>query len=232
MSEEIDAVLFDAGGTLIDLSPSKAEVFKRVLGESGFDAPLEKVATLVAEAERKFDEHASELDGIDEGGFWQEYDKFVMDRLGYKGDWLRFSKDLSKEFERVIPQVESWAEYPDARPLLDELRERKFKLGVISNATDLVEKVLSNLRLTEYFDLIVVSDKVGVRKPNERIFLIAADKARVRPNRILYIGDRLAIDVLGAKRAGMNAVLLDRMNVYRDVDCLRIKSLSALRRYL
>ena len=232
MSEEIDAVMFDAGGTLIDLKPSKAEVFQRVLRESGFDAPLEKVAMLVAVAERKFDERASKLGGIDEGGFWEEYDKFIMDGVGFNGDWTRFSRDLTNEFRRVIPEVESWAEYPDARPLLEDLREREFRLGVITNATDLVEKVLDNLHLTDYFDPIVVSDKVGVRKPSERIFLIAADKARVRPNRILYIGDRLEIDVLGAKRAGMNAVLLDRMNAYRDVDCLRIRSLSALRRFL
>jgi putative hydrolase of the HAD superfamily len=232
MTEEIDAVMFDAGGTLFDLKPSKAEVFHKVLRENGFDAPLESVDKLIAKAERRFDEYAAAQDGINEGGFWEEYDGFVLDGLGYSGSRAEFSKGLSCEFEMMIPKLESWVEYPDSRPLLEDLRERQFRLGIISNATDLVEKVLDNLRLTEYFDSIVISDKVGVRKPKERIFLIAAERIRARPNRILYVGDRLAIDVLGAKRAGMNAVLLDRMNVYRDVDCLRIKSLSALRRFL
>lgn len=232
MSEEIDAVMFDAGGTLFDLKPTKEEVFHRVLSEKGFKVPFGLVAKTVAEAERKFDGQAAVLDGINEGPFWTRYDRFVLDRLGYKGELAEFAKDLSSEFEKLLHRVESWAEYPDARPLLEDLRDRDFRLGVISNATDLVEKVLINLDLARYFDPIVISDKVGVRKPNERIFLMAAEMIGARPNRILYIGDKLAIDVLGASRAGLNAVLLDRMNVYANVNCLRIRSLSALRRFL
>jgi putative hydrolase of the HAD superfamily len=232
MSEEIDAIMFDAGGTLFDLKPSKEEVFRKVLNEKGFKASLEKVIRTVAEAERKFDGQAAVLDGVNEGPFWKRYDRFVLDRLGFTGDLEEFSKDLTSEFEKLLHKVDSWAEYPDARPLLEDLKDRDFRLGVISNATDLVAKVLDRLDLARFFDPIVISDNVGVRKPNERIFLMAAEMIGARPNRILYIGDKLAIDVLGASRAGLNAVLLDRMNVYANVNCLRIKSLSALRRYL
>ena len=96
----------------------------------------------------------------------------------------------------------------------------------------MVEKVLKNLHLIGYFDAVAISDRIGVRKPNERIFLVAAEMIKARPNRIIYIGDRLEIDVQGAKRAGMNAILLDRMNIYSDAECLRVKSLNALRRFL
>lgn len=232
MSEEIDAVLFDAGGTLFDLKPTKEEVLHSLLKKRGFEVPLEKVTRLLAKAERRFDEKAAALDGINEGAFWKEYDKFVLEQLQYKGDFKEFSDKLSAEFEKMIPQVNSWAEYPDARPLLDDLKDRKFRLGVVSNATDLVRRVLDNLDLTKYFETIVVSAEVGVRKPHERIFKIAADRVRSPPNRVIYIGDRFAIDVLGAKRAGMNAILLDRFGAYTDLRVLRVKSLSALRRYL
>ena len=232
MSEEIDAFLFDAGGTLFDLKPTKEEVFQRLFGAHGFDVPMEKLSAVLGTAERRFDEQASTLNGVSEEPFWKQYDKFVLDGVGYKGDLESFSKEVSTEFDKLIPEVKSWAEYPDARPLLDDLLDREFRLGIVSNATDLVRKVLDNLELTKYFQSIVVSEEVGVRKPDPRIFHLASKEIKAPPNRAVYIGDRFTIDVVGAKRAGMNAILLDRSDSYSDVNCLKIRSLSALRRYL
>jgi putative hydrolase of the HAD superfamily len=233
MSEEFDAILFDAGGTLFDLQPTREEVFQRLFSSHGFDVPMEKLTAVLSKAERRFDDHAAKLNGVSEEPFWKQYDKYVLDGVGYTGDLESFSKEVSSEFDKLIPDVKSWAEYPDARPLLDDLVDRKFGLGVVSNATDLVRRVLDNLGLTRYFQSIVVSEEVGVRKPDPRIFHIAAKEIRTAPNRAIYIGDRLAIDVIGAKRAGMNAILLDRYGAYADFsNCLKVKSLSALRRYL
>jgi REG-2-like HAD superfamily hydrolase len=232
MSEEIDTIMFDVGGTLVDLSPPKEEVFRRVLAKNGFDAPLVDVASAVAKAEKKFDGEGAVVDGMNESPFWKRYDKFVVDRLGFKVDIEALSRELSAEFLKVLDKTESWAEYPDVRPLLEDLTKRDFKLGIISNATDLVDRVLDHLGLAKYFDPIIVSYAVGARKPDRRIFQIAAEKVHSPPNRMLYIGDKLSVDVMGASNAGMNAVLLDRMNVYGDARCLRIRSLSALRTYL
>jgi putative hydrolase of the HAD superfamily len=232
MSEEIDAFLFDAGGTLFDLKPTREEVFQKLLRARGFDVPIDKLISVLASAERRFDEQTATLNGVSEEPFWKQYDKFVLDALGYTSDLELFSKEVSQEFDKLIPEVKSWAEYPDARPLLDVLTQRGFRLGIVSNATDLVRKVLDNLELTSYFHSIVVSEEVGVRKPDPKIFHMAAKELRTPPNRAIYIGDRFTIDVIGAKRAGMNAVLLDRNGSYSDVNCLKVRSLSALRRYL
>ena len=232
MTEEIDAIMLDAGGTLIDLRPSREEVFTKVLHLHGSNAKLEDVSRAVARAERVFDDAQAKLDGKDEGVFWNSYDEFVLKRLGFKGDIEKFSKDVSAEFDRVVPEVKNWIAFPDARPLLEDLKKRDFKLGLISNATDLARKVMDNLDFSKYFDFMVLSEEVGVRKPDPRIFLMAAQKANVHPSRAIHIGDRLAIDVLGAKKAGMNAVLIDRMGIYSDVDCLKINSLDAMRRFL
>jgi putative hydrolase of the HAD superfamily len=232
MSEEIDAVLFDVGGTLVDLRPSKEEVFQKHLKSRSIDVPIDTLAPILANAERRFDAQTAELNGKNEEPFWEQYDNFVLDSLGYTGNRESFSKDLSSNFARLIPEVTNWFEYPDARPLLEDLVDRKFKLGVISNATDLARKVLVNLDLKKYFDSIVISAEVGVQKPNQKIFHIATKELKASPNRAIYIGDRLAVDVMGAKRAGLNAILVDRSGAYKDEACLRIKSLSALRRYL
>lgn len=232
MTEEIDAVMFDAGGTLIDLRPSKDFVFHKVLSEHGFRVSQERVAETMALAEREFDEESANLDGEHEDLFWDNFDKYVLDRLGFEGDGRKFAKDVSCEFEAIVPRLDSWIEFPDARPLLEDLREHDFMLGVISNATDLVRRVFDNLDLTRYFDSIIVSAEVGVRKPDARIFQLSAKRVNTSPNRIVYVGDKLAVDVVGAKRAGMNSVLIDRLNIYPDARCIRIRTLKELRRFL
>jgi putative hydrolase of the HAD superfamily len=127
--------------------------------------------------------------------------------------------------------VESWTEYPDVRPALERLRRRDFKLGVVSNATDLLNKVFHSLDLAKYFDFVIISDEVGVRKPSPRIFMMAADQAGASPSRSIYLGDKPTVDIQGATRAGMNAILVDRANAFPDARCLRIRDLTYLKRF-
>ncbi len=232
MTEEIDAVMFDLGGTLIHLEPHNDIVFHKILSKHGHDSPLAEVAKAIAAADRRFDEESVNLDGVHENRYWKRYDKFVLDMVGYRGDHSEFASDVSSEFQQIVPKVESWVEYPDTRPILNELRRTDLKIGLISNATDLARKVMDSLGLSKYFEPIVISSEVGVRKPDRQIFQLAAKLAKVSPNRVIYIGDKFAVDVVGARAAGMNSVLVDRADIYPDVDCLKIRSLEELRRFL
>lgn len=232
MAAKVEAVMFDLGGTLIDLTPTKDVVFHKVLASHGFKVDLKKVTEAMMAAERRFDEDSTNLDGVHEDQFWDKFDKYILDKLGYKKDPKEFAKAVSREFDKIVPIVECWAEYPDARPLLERMKKKGFTLGVISNATDLARRVMDNLDLTKFFDVIVISAEAGVRKPDERIFLLAAKKAKVAPNKTLYVGDKLVVDILGAKNAGMNAILIDRAGIYSDVDCPRIRSLDGLEKHI
>ncbi len=232
MTEEIDAVMFDAGGTIIDLSPSEQELLIRALAKHGFRVETSAVEKALRKAWRVFDGDFAKLDGAQEEKFWTRFDEFVLSELGYRGDAEALVKQLSEEFDEIVPRVDSWAEYPDARPLLEELRSRDFKLGVISNATDLANRVLENLDMRKYFDVVILSEEVGVRKPAAEIFLMAARQVKAQPTRSLYVGDKFAVDILGARAAGMQAILLDRNNVYPDAQCLKVRDLNALRRFL
>jgi putative hydrolase of the HAD superfamily len=214
MSEEIDALLFDAGGTLIDLKPSKDEVFKKALDQHGFHVRLDEVAKAISDADRETDEALSKLDGANEDPFWRMFDKHVLRGLGYEGDHEALSKTISAEFDANTNKVENWIAFPDARPLIEDLIDRKFKLGLISNATELLRRVMDNLDLTRYFETIVISAEVSVRKPDPRIFEIAVKNLQTPPNRAIYIGDKLAVDIQGASRAGLNTILLDRTGTY------------------
>jgi REG-2-like HAD superfamily hydrolase len=232
MTEELDAVVFDVGGTLIYMKPTRAEVFARVLLASGFKADPTTLDKAIRKADRTLDEKFAELGGRDDSAFWRMFDQLVLEEIGFAGDRDRMHKVLVDKFDAFIPNVETWVDFPETRGVLEELGRKGFTLGVISNATNLVKRVLDNLNLSKNFDFVIVSDEVGVSKPSSKIFRMAAEKARTSPNRMLFIGDKLATDVKGAVAAGMNAILIDRADTYPDADCIRIRDLNSLRTFL
>jgi putative hydrolase of the HAD superfamily len=101
---------------------------------------------------------------------------------------------------------------PDAQKVLQWLRDHKKRIGLICN-TGLtpgfgLRKFLANVGIADYFDLMLFSDEVGVRKPNPQIFQIATQKLQLKPYNIAHVGDNLKSDVWGAKNVGFKAILL------------------------
>ncbi|QIO06612.1 HAD family hydrolase [Acinetobacter shaoyimingii] len=96
-----------------------------------------------------------------------------------------------------------------AEALLKQLKQRGFKLAVISNgghATRL--RILQGLGFADYFDEILSSELVGISKPKAEIFLYSCAKLQVEPKYSLYIGDHPINDFQGATDAGLNALLI------------------------
>lgn len=228
MTEEIDLITFDAGGTLFDMAPTRDEVFVARLSDRFKDLEEARVVAALRKADRTFDQEFAAQDGKNEDSFWRRYDEFVFRELGIRDDSGHMHVELSAAFDELIPKVESWVDFPETKLILERLGRRDFKLGVISNATDLTNRVLENLGLSKYLDFVIVSAEVGYRKPTPEIFRIAGRRGGAPMNRSLHIGDKYAVDVVGASRAGMNAVLLDRDGIYDDLDCIRVRGLSAL----
>jgi putative hydrolase of the HAD superfamily len=95
---------------------------------------------------------------------------------------------------------------PTTHALLESLRERGLKLGLVSNAIDppdLLHRDLADLGVAERLDTAVFSSEVGRRKPDPLIFERALERLGVAPADALMVGDRVAIDVAGAKALGM-----------------------------
>jgi len=118
---------------------------------------------------------------------------------------------------------------PDAATVLRELVARGFVLGVVSNADGRVEADLERAGLRPYLTAVVDSHVVGVEKPDPRIFTIALERLGVDPERAIHVGDIVGIDVRGARRAGVEPVLMDPLGCYPgSVDCPRISRLADL----
>ena len=90
-----------------------------------------------------------------------------------------------------------------------------------------------------YFEKIIDSHVVGFEKPDPRLFHHALEISGADPESTVHIGDLYHVDVIGARSAGLYAILLDPFGDWKDVDCLRFPDLisfandiKTLRRYL
>ncbi len=118
--------------------------------------------------------------------------------------------------------------FPDALAALDALRDLGVTLAVVSNWDCGLPAILQHLGVADRFAVISVSALVGARKPDPAIFHHALGRLGVRPSAALHCGDLPHTDCLGAHRAGVAAVVLDRSGTLTESDCPRIRSLAAL----
>jgi HAD superfamily hydrolase (TIGR01549 family) len=111
---------------------------------------------------------------------------------------------------------------------LARLRQAGLKLGVVSNSDGRVEQALQAAGLRQYFDVVIDSALIGVEKPDPRIFHAALDALGVAPEEALYVGDLYEVDVLGARAAGLDAVLLGKPEQMTELNCRITSSIPEL----
>lgn len=121
--------------------------------------------------------------------------------------------------------------FPDVLPALDALAAAGVTLGVVSNWDHALPEVLEGLGVAGRFGVIATSAGVGAAKPDPAIFHHALGVLGVSPDRALHCGDLPRADCLGAARAGVRAVLVDRAGSLPPGPCPRIRSLTSLREH-
>ena len=116
-------------------------------------------------------------------------------------------------------KVRALAPYPDVRQVLPRLAAAGLRLGIITDglAVKQAEKIV-RLGVLPYLDPrgILISDQVGIGKPNPKLFLRACRALRVLPRRAVYVGDHPEKDMDPAKAVGMITVRMRRAGKYRD----------------
>jgi putative hydrolase of the HAD superfamily len=123
--------------------------------------------------------------------------------------------------------------YDDALPTLKHLKEHNLILGLISNLGQEAASIYQNLGLQPYLDFEVTSFEAGHDKPDPEIFLTALEKAQVKAEEAMYVGDQYDLDIVGARGVGMKAVFIDRNDSFPEItDCPRIHSLTEVVEYI
>jgi putative hydrolase of the HAD superfamily len=219
----VRAVLFDAGNTLVFLDYARlAEGVSTALGLSLTGEGLARHASAAARAM----ERAAGTD--------QERAATYLETLfllgGVPAPRLREVRDC---LGRMHGERHLWSAVAErSGESLARLRAAGLRLGVVSNSDGRVEQALQAAGLREYFDVVLDSALVGVEKPDPRIFQAALAALGVAPEEALYVGDLYEIDVLGARAAGIQAVLLGQPESGSPPDCRTVASIEDLVNHL
>ncbi|MGH8911082.1 MAG: HAD-IA family hydrolase [Acidimicrobiia bacterium] len=126
--------------------------------------------------------------------------RFIADHLGDDPDLAQEATDLFFEYRRRHVTL-----FEDVVPMLDELSS-DLVVGVITNGN----MHWQSTGIAERIDFWLAADQTGVRKPDPRVFHMAAAAAGCRIRELVHVGDEHGSDVVGALRAGARAILLDR----------------------
>jgi HAD superfamily hydrolase (TIGR01549 family) len=219
-------VFFDIGLTL--LSPRGASAYQEVLNGLGFQVELEAIERAFHLEDKRF---MREFPGVFGNPHYSPMPWFlggVNYRLGVRTDLCAAAALWRERQQRNGPY---WVPFPEARAVLAELRRRGFGLGVISNWDPSARQLLAGHDLTDFFDPIVISSEVGSEKPAPEIFRVALQRAGLRGEQCLYVGDNYYDDAVGCRRAGMQALIINRygrLGTEEIRDCDFISGLSDL----
>ncbi len=202
-----EAVLFDAGDTLIRLSGSGETLLHRAAATLGVD-PLDPVE--VAHVWRRVLDRSSTADELAKGrDLSNARHREVWIALYHVAGCERLAPGLSEELYALTVSAGSWEAFPDALPTLKALRDRGLRVGIVSDTGFDLRPAMDLLRLSPFLNTVVMSFEYGVCKPAVAVFLTACDQLHVRPERTLMVGDNPLTDS-GAVAAGMDVLLRRR----------------------
>jgi putative hydrolase of the HAD superfamily len=229
----IEAVLFDAAGTLIKTAKSVGESYAALARKYGIEvAPAE----LTPRFRESFDRFAPLAFAGAEGAtiaaleraWWKQVVQQVFSPFGPFAEFDAYFEELFAYFA----QASSWVPYPEVRETLSALRERGIALAVVSNFDSRLIAILEGLGLAPSFDHVFVSSAVGYAKPDPRIFEFVLTTRQLAPHKVLHVGDSIANDIEGASAAGIKGILVDRKGTHHMSGLHRIESLREVMQYL
>jgi putative hydrolase of the HAD superfamily len=204
----IEAVVFDVDFTLAKPGPDLGPEGYRTLGRRfGLDldptrydaARREAIATLKRHPELDHDEEV-----------WVLFTERIIQGMGGAGDTYACALEMTRAWERA----EHFELYEDALPVLDELRARGLKLGLLSNTGRDLDVFVWHHGIE--VDAILTSRIHGKTKPHETIFRAMLEKLAVAPATAVMVGDDPEDDIAGARSVGMEAWLVDREGRFPD----------------
>lgn len=204
------ALLLDAGNTVVYLDHAA------IAEELGLD--VHAVRDAEGPAKHRYEASLREGGSHEDGWF-----RYVRDVIAGAGALPSSSLgDLAaqvRHLRSVHDRFNLWRRVPDGLvDALDAIRADGWAVGVVSNSEGRLAELFTRLGIARLFDVVIDSALVGLQKPDPRIFHRATDALGVRPDEAVYLGDIPAVDVDGARAAGLSAILIDTFDVFPDFD--------------
>jgi HAD superfamily hydrolase (TIGR01509 family) len=219
----LETVFLDAGGVL--LFPSWTRV-SDTLARHGVAVSPTALARAEPLARRQLDDRHVIGGTTDTSRGWLFFD-LILEKAGIR---------LSAATAAALSELHAyhcannlWEFVPEpVRPALASLRDLGLSLTVVSNANGTLCAHLARIGLDGLVDCVLDSCDEKVEKPDPRLFEIALERSGAARETTIHVGDLYNVDVVGARSAGIRAVLVDEADLRPEADCPRIHSLDEL----
>jgi len=219
--QQVEAVLFDLGGTLIKTAEIP-RVMKEILKHRGIERSLDEVSNAWKRGEEGLDFRDLAI-LLDE--FWVQWNLRILGNL-------RIASNLRPLAEFIADHWWDYCDvtlYPDADKMLSSLKMRSLKMGVITNGLQSdVDEILPKVNLQDFFDVVVVIDTLKKMKPDSEVFHFALEKLETTASNTIFVGDEIEADYKGAQAAGLTPYLIDREDKVKDENINTISNLEDL----
>lgn len=229
----LQAITFDAAGTLIRVAEPVGQTYARIAHDLGMtlspqalDAGFRGVFPSMPPMAFPDANDASLLRA--ERAWWRELVTRVVQHAGGVAAIDAYFDALFAHYARGA----AWRAYPEAHRALESARKRGLRVGVISNFDSRLPPILQQLGFESLLDTVVYSTRCGAAKPDGRIFRHALEALGATPETALHVGDSLDADYHGASAAGMTAVHLHRRGEPAGENIPTLKHLGELDAYL
>jgi putative hydrolase of the HAD superfamily len=219
----VTTILFDAGGTL--LFPGVRRIAAELAADGRGNVDLAVLARADADVRHALD-RPEIIAATDDGQRFHRY----LRALGRAAGIADISDAVLARLHAYHDVHNLWEEVPaGVVPALEALRGR-YRMAVVSNANGTVRAKLEHVGLAGFFETVVDSHEEGFEKPDPRLFRVALQRMNARAEETVYVGDIYHVDVVGARAAGLRAILLDPYDLYGELPVTRIRALSELSR--
>jgi putative hydrolase of the HAD superfamily len=218
MTNQIEAILFDMGGTLRRTAKrthdEKQQVIRRMMDLIGAQSSVEEFALLLARRAKAYKHWAEQTHTeLNESDLWTKW--MLPD---FPPEQIRGTAVQLNQLYRAATGLR--IVFPESREVILELFRGGYRLGLVSNTTSSVEvpALLKDLEITGCFETVILSAVVGKRKPDPGILLDATRRMGIAPECCAYVGDRIDRDVAAARKAGFSEAIILRDPNQPEVD--------------
>jgi HAD superfamily hydrolase (TIGR01549 family) len=200
-SREFPVILFDAGGTLFHPNPSFEKVYEESLTALGVKVNDQELDRAILKVVRKFNEVSESDENFElKPKLWTES---LLQALGVD------SKDILKSLQSAISsQIKMVIAHSTVDTLL-ALKDRGYRLGIVSNWSGVLSDVLRDQDLLPFFESVITPLDAGVAKPHQKMFEAALEDLDVEASKVICVGESYAADIVGARRLGIQSILYD-----------------------
>ena len=224
---KVTHIMFDLFNTLYRFDPERETTQINAAKLIGIEITNAKIVSALNKADKWFAKKTSEIslhlmNDKEKDLFYSNYEKILFNYAGYEIS----DKDSKIIWDYVKNMKSSLKLFEDAKNLLNVLKDKKISTAIVTNFDSDGKSLSKSLGIPDLVDFVITSKDAEAPKPSNKIFDYALNYINAKPENCIFIGDQIETDILGAKRANIMPLLIDRDSINADYkDCIVISDL-------